>query len=166
MRKARYRNRALIVLSDGDDNDSVRRLDDAAAAFSASPVPVFFLMLIRPERRVLKEARDIHNRNSLIDFAERSGGTSAIVSDKKQLIDMTRAISQLIRNPYILRIDAPVAPIEPRDLQVQVPSIRPRPILLYRRLWRLGRPAGPNRRRLAALHRPQGVAGRSRQDRH
>ncbi|PWU00468.1 MAG: hypothetical protein C5B51_25110 [Terriglobia bacterium] len=132
MRKAQYPDRALIVLSDGEDNQSLYRLGDAEVAFGATPVPVF-LILISPDRRENPGVIP-PDRFELVEFAKSTGGASVVISDQKGLVETIKELSEVMRNPYVLHLDASVMPKQIQQLQVEIPAMRPRPVLLYRRL--------------------------------
>ena len=149
MRKARFSNRALVVISDADDTASIYELRDLSSAYSELPAPVFLLIPRTPTERSRRQPLysggpvpfvnlNPFDQNGMVRFASRSGGGVVNVSSEQQMISAAKQVGIAIRSPYVLsfRRTPQRAAGEPFDLKVQVNGLRPRPMALYRSIVR------------------------------
>ncbi len=134
MRKARWRNRALLVLTDGFDTDSVYSFREFEQAFAASPVPVFLaLMIDRSPLRAELPLEEHAHREELTRFANRSGGYTTRIGSKQEEAALIPQLAKAIRTPYLMSFQAPTAETGGRlDLKVETPGLPRSTVALYR----------------------------------
>lgn len=139
MRKARHANRALLIVSDAYDNQSIHRIEELTAAFSSWPLPIFLVILVERWRTELQPLEELSAREDLVRFANRSGGYATWVSNKQEMSAAVTKLASAIRSPYLLYFVSPASLMtqRPLDLQVEVIGVRPRPLVFYRGAIRL-----------------------------
>jgi VWFA-related protein len=131
---ARYRNRALIIFSDGKDNDSTHDTRQLAKALETSPVPIFLLMPMSRLNAEPQSDREREEQHDLFELADRSGGCSRAANTQKDMVATAAEIATAIHSPYVLYI--PTKPGRtPGSLRVEVKGIDPRPKCLFRATW-------------------------------
>lgn len=117
------RHRALVILSDGDDNHSRTRLADVEVAVSARHATVYTVgLLAKPE--ALTEF-DRHCRDLLIQLAEATGGMIRFAAPR-DISKVLNAINADLREQYCLGYYAPEGAPGWRSLRVSLTS-SPRP---------------------------------------
>jgi VWFA-related protein len=144
MRRAQHANRALLVISDGYENDSRYAVNELARTVSAFPVPIFFIVLSdhwSRWRRDFQSTEEASMRERIIDIVNESGGYSLDVSGVSQQ-KMLAAVAQLteaIRSPYILYVAKPKRPHASPflHLRVEVKGQSHQPRVFYRGAFRV-----------------------------
>lgn len=132
MRKARRPNRALLIVSDGFDNKSVRKLDDLKSAYSQVACPIFFIVLIEKWRAEPQSSDAVRDREDLIQFVNQTGGYSVVVGSEQEILAATTHLDLAMRAPYVLLFPSPPPSRRPLDVRVEVKDERPSPLVLYR----------------------------------
>jgi Ca-activated chloride channel homolog len=95
LQTARLEKRALIVISDGGDNASVRRKDDVMQAAAQSTALVYTIGIFDstdPDR----------NPRVLRDLARATGGEAYFPATQKDIVPICETIARDIRNQYTL----------------------------------------------------------------
>jgi VWFA-related protein len=144
MRRAQHANRALLVISDGYENDSKYAISQLTRTVSAFPVPIFFVVV---SDHWARWRRDFHSleeasmQKRMIDFVNQSGGYSLDVSgvSKKKMLAAVAELAEAIRSPYILYLAKPkrsdASPF--RHLRVEVKGQSRQHRVFYRGAYRV-----------------------------
>ena len=142
MRQARYQTRVLLVVSDGDDNSSVYSLEELSRAFAESPIPMFLIIPADPQHRGPQVTDAGSRRTALMQLAVQTGGYAHIVSARQEIVAVATELASAFRTVYTLKVQAPATRTgKLNDLHIQVRSVTPRPVLLYRTTASLENPA-------------------------
>src|SRR5262249_37182441 len=123
MQKARHPTRALIVFSDGDDNQSVYKPNHLIQALAATPVPIFLLVPITAQLP-MQEVPELTRM-------QLPGGLPARFSDARQTEGVVTEIAAAIREPYIFYFNRPTGAAPPRSLHVALRHGAPKANLYY-----------------------------------
>ena len=120
--------KALIVITDGDDNRSHVDFDTLLRYARSAGAPVYFLAVGIP-------LTDFRSRKVTKQIAEESGGLVFHMSNAEKIADVTRQIEEELRSQYILafRSDSPKPPGEYRSIAVAIakPGVTARTIRGY-----------------------------------
>ena len=120
--------KALIVITDGDDNRSHVDFETLLRYARSAGAPVYFLAVGIP-------LTDFRSRKVTKQIAEESGGLVFHMSNAEKIAEVTRQIEEELRSQYILafRSDSPKPPGEYRSIAVAVakPGVTARTIRGY-----------------------------------
>lgn len=136
LRHATYLRRALIIISDGADNNSRYRYKELKSMLEESDIEVYAIGLFEPS--LLKSYEEIVGKKRLIELTASTGGRTLAVDDLSRMADAAARISWELRNQYILGYKpktTPMAHDTRRKLKVRVtpPVDQPRLQAHYRR---------------------------------
>ena len=131
-RHAHHSNRALVVISDGGDNQSAYTRSDLLAALAEEPVPVFLLDPARVgQYRPHLPFDEETARTELHRLAAATGGFGVLAQTPETMRTAAEVVSELIRTPYTLYFADPAGASQRRQLRVDSVGVRPAPRLLY-----------------------------------
>jgi VWFA-related protein len=120
--------KALIVITDGDDNRSHVDFETLLRYARSAGAPVYFLAVGIP-------LTDFRSRKVTKQIAEESGGLVFHMSNAEKIGEVTRQIEEELRSQYILafRSDSPKPPGEYRSIAVAIgkPGVTARTIRGY-----------------------------------
>jgi Ca-activated chloride channel homolog len=120
--------KALIVITDGDDNRSHVDFDTLLRYARSAGAPVYFLAVGIP-------LTDFRSRKVTKQIAEESGGLVFHMSNAEKIGEVTHQIEEELRSQYILafRSDSPKPPGEYRSIAVAIgkPGVTARTIRGY-----------------------------------
>jgi VWFA-related protein len=120
--------KALIVISDGDDNRSHVDFDTLLRYARSAGAPIYVIAVGIP-------LTDFRSRRVAKTVSEESGGQVFHLNNAEKIADVTRRIEEELRSQYILafRSDSPKPPGEYRSIEVAVtkPGITARTIRGY-----------------------------------
>lgn len=133
MHKAHHRNRALLVVSDLYDNNSLYNSQELSQAFTESPIPIFLILPVDRMQGDGHSGADIA-RDDLMQLINQSGGYTIRVPDREGALAAATQLAAAIRSPYMLyfQSSAPRGASHRFDLRVEVKRVRPRPWVLYK----------------------------------
>ena len=101
MRQARYRRKALLIISDGGDNHSRYTEHEVRNAVRESNVQLFAIGIFSPA--TARFSPEEENGPALLgDLAETSGGREFNVDDVSELPDVATRIAVVLRSQYLL----------------------------------------------------------------
>lgn len=101
MRQARYRRKALLIISDGGDNHSRYTEREVRNAVRESNVQLFAIGIFSPV--TARFSPEEENGPALLgDLAETSGGREFGVDDVSELPDVATRIAIVLRSQYLL----------------------------------------------------------------
>lgn len=99
MKEAKYQRKALLVVSDGGDNNSRYTENEVRAAVREADVQIYSIGIFDPEAATVEE------RNGpllLNDISSETGGRLFRVDDLSEMSDIATRISAELRNEYVL----------------------------------------------------------------
>ncbi len=140
MRTARYKRHALLMISDGGDNNSRYKLREIKSIVQESDVAVYAIGLF--DTALFKTFEEYMGRKWLEEITDASGGRTVTVDNLSRLPEIAAAISWELRNQYVLGYQPsnPVTDTQWRKIKVNVvpqgdapPSSRSRLQAYYRR---------------------------------
>jgi len=145
LRTARYRRRALLIISDGGDNNSRFCLNDIKSLVQESDVMVYAIGITDEFNLPLFKRLDQRARKRYLDeITAASGGRTIMVNNLARVPDAAAAISREMRYQYILgyKPSNRVHDGSWRRIKVRVASTPPEPPLqaFYRRGYVSSRP--------------------------
>ncbi|HZQ91302.1 MAG TPA: VWA domain-containing protein [Terriglobales bacterium] len=130
-RSARHKRRALLIISDGADNNSRYRADEIRALVQEADVEIYAIdiydsLFALPEDRA--------GRRLLTHITEATGGRTCVVDNISRLPEAARAISTELRSRYLLgyRPSRPLRDGRYRKINVRVQaSTSANPLQVY-----------------------------------
>src|SRR5579875_2550119 len=99
MKEAKYRRKALLVVSDGGDNNSRYTENEVRSAVKEADTQIYAIGIFDPEAATIEE------RNGpilLSDISNTTGGRLFRVDDLSEMGDIATRISAELRNEYVL----------------------------------------------------------------
>jgi len=137
MRKARHSNRALVVVSDGQDYRSIYNSPELYRAFADSPVPIYLILTQERWSGARIDPWGAPTREDLVRLANQSGGYSMSVFSNREAIEAATQLAFAIRMPYVLFFVSqwPRGADRVRELSIEVNRVRPRPRVYHRTMY-------------------------------
>ena len=105
--------KAVIVLSDGDDNKSTATIDSAVSAASVNGIPVFSIAL--PNAKTV-------GQQVLESLAARTGGTYIAAADTTGVMAAYFTVASLLDNEYLLTFQSSISDCNKHAVVVQAGS--------------------------------------------
>ncbi len=99
MRHARHQRRALLVVSDGGDNHSRFNERELRRLVQEADVEIYAIGIFEG---IFKTPEEWYGKRTLQRITEATGGRTITVDNAAQLPDAAQAISEELRNQYIL----------------------------------------------------------------
>jgi Ca-activated chloride channel homolog len=100
MRTARYQRHALLIISDGGDNNSRYKLKEIKSILRESDVAVYAIGLF--DTALFKTFEEYMGRKWLGEITDATGGRTIPVDNLSRLPETAAAISWELRNQYVL----------------------------------------------------------------
>lgn len=124
LQSARYRRRALLIISDGGDNYSRYSLREIKEEVEESDVEVYAIGLFDDGLPVFKSLDEKLGKRVLSTVTEASGGRAITVGNLARLPEVAAAISLEMRSQYLLgyRSTNPVRDGKWRKIKVRIAS--------------------------------------------
>ena len=110
-------HRVILVLTDGDDTDSLHTLNDVMAAAQRSEIQIYALNI--HSKRVFTRGDGVLQR-----LADSTGGQLYIASSAKELAEVFAQIGRNLRTQYFISFPAPQAAPGYHSLRVEVRNSR------------------------------------------
>jgi Ca-activated chloride channel family protein len=103
LRNARYQRRALLIISDGGDNNSRYRLNEIKSLVQESDVMVYAIGIFDDLNLPLfKNLEQKMGKRWLDGITDASGGRTLIVDNLARVPEAAAAVSRELRNQYVL----------------------------------------------------------------
>src|SRR5437870_1265328 len=138
MSQARYEKKALLIISDGGDNNSRYTESEIKNLVKESDVQIYAIGIYEPIAARGRTPEEAAGQGLLTELAEQTGGRQYPVDNLNELPDIAAKIGVELRNQYMLGY----APSNPeRDgkyRHVQVKLVQPRGLPPLRAFWRQG----------------------------
>lgn len=99
LRRARYKRRALVIISDGGDNHSRYTANEIKSLVQEADVEIYALGIFS---KVFKTYEEWAGERLLTGITESTGGRTIKINDLEELPGAAAAISRELRNQYLL----------------------------------------------------------------
>jgi Ca-activated chloride channel family protein len=99
MKQAKYPRRALLIVSDGGDNNSRYTEGEVRSAVKEADVQIYSIGIFDPEAATVEER---NGPQLLSDISDETGGRLFRVDDLSEMGDIATRISAELRNEYVL----------------------------------------------------------------
>ena len=138
MKKARNPRKALLVISDGGDNDSRYTEGEIRNLVKEADTQIYAIGIYEPIGARSRTAEELAGPGLLTDIAEQTGGRQYAVENLNELPDIASKIGVELRNQYILGYAPQNREHDGKYRRVQVKLVQPRGLPPLRAFWRLG----------------------------
>jgi len=98
------RRRAMVILSDGEDNSSLMTFDEVLDAATRSDTAIYAIGLFGPQTTVTLKSGE--PQYVLRRLAEQTGGRAFFIADAKELHGVYEAIRAELSNQYVLAYES------------------------------------------------------------
>ena len=139
MSQAKYRRKAVVLFSDGEDNHSRTTAAEFKQLATESDTTIYTLFISEAwSTGTLVQSGTISGAALLSDIARQSGGHMFTVSDVRQLPKIAAKIGSWIRSQYVLGYVPPDEERNGRYHRIQVKIAKPAGLPKLHSSWRLG----------------------------
>lgn len=138
MKKAKNPRKALLVISDGGDNNSRYTENEIKNLVREADVQVYAIGIYEPVGSRMRTAEELAGPGVLTNIAEQTGGRQYAVENLNELPDIAAKIGIELRNQYILGYSPANLERDGKYRKVQVKLVQPRGLPSLRAHWRLG----------------------------
>jgi len=119
MKTAKLEKKAILVVTDGDDNASRQSLEQAVRRIAVDGGPTVYSI------GILGGEKQKRARRALRTLAEQTGGVSFFPNDLSEVDNISRQVAHDIRNQYVLQYAPTVAKAEGGYRTVKVEARAP-----------------------------------------
>ena len=144
MKKARNPRKALIVISDGGDNNSRYTASEVRNLVREADVQIYGIGIYESGPSRGRTPEELSGPEMLRDLSEPTGGRHFVVENLTELPDVAAKIGIELRNQYIVGYSPSNEARDGKYRKIQVKIIQPRGLPLLRPSWRVGRFAPTN----------------------
>ena len=135
---AHYTRKAIIVISDGDDNSSHMTVDELKQ-FACSSDTLIYTLFVGDMPDFSYQRRSDSRGPGLLEFiAKQSGGRMFVVNKLKQLPEIAKRIGAWVRSQYVLGYVPSAASKDGQYHKIQVKIRKPDGFPRLQVTWRLG----------------------------
>ena len=138
MRKAQNPRKALLVISDGGDNNSRYTESEIKNLVREADVQVYAIGIYEPMGSRARTAEELAGPGLLTDVAEQTGGRQYAIDNLNELPDVAAKIGIELRNQYVLGYSPANQDRDGKYRKVQVKLVQPRGLPDLRAHWRMG----------------------------
>jgi Ca-activated chloride channel homolog len=138
MKKANNPRKALLVISDGGDNNSRYTEREIRNLVREADVQIYAIGIYEPMGSRMRTAEELAGPGMLTSLAEQTGGRQYAVENLNDLPDIAAKIGIELRNQYILGYTPANQERDGRYRRVQVRLVQPRGLPSLRAYWRTG----------------------------
>jgi VWFA-related protein len=138
MKKARNPRKALLVISDGGDNNSRYTEGEIKNLVKEADTQIYAIGIYETISARSRTAEELAGPGLLTDIAEQTGGRQYAVENLNELPDIAAKIGVELRNQYILGYSPQNREHDGKYRRVQVKLVQPRGLPPLRAFWRLG----------------------------
>ncbi len=138
MKKARNPRKALLLISDGGDNNSRYTEGEIKNLVREADTQIYAIGIYEPIGSRSRTAEELAGPGLLTDIAEQTGGRQYAVENLNELPDIAAKIGVELRNQYILGYSPRNQEHDGKYRRVQVKLVQPRGLPPLRAFWRLG----------------------------
>jgi VWFA-related protein len=138
MRKAKNPRKALLVISDGGDNNSRYTEAEVKNLVREADVQIYGIGIFEPLSSRGRTAEELNGPTLLSEIAEQTGGRAYPVENLNDLPDIAAKIGIELRNQYIIGYSSTNRERDGKYRRVKVRVMQPRGFPPLRAFWRLG----------------------------
>jgi Ca-activated chloride channel family protein len=123
LRSAKYKRRALLIISDGGDNNSHHRYREIKRLVRDSDVEVYAIGLF--DTTFFKTYEEFMGKKWLSDITDATGGRTVAIDSASKMGEVAAAISTEMRSQYVLGYRPSNAATDGKRRQIKVRVINP-----------------------------------------
>jgi VWFA-related protein len=138
MKRARNPRKALLIISDGGDNNSRYTEAEIKNLVKEADVQIYAIGIYEPAGARSRTPEEMEGPGLLTEIAEQTGGRQYAVDTLSELPDIAAKIGTELRNQYILGYAPRNGDRDGKYRRVQVKVAPPRGLPPLRASWRLG----------------------------
>jgi VWFA-related protein len=138
MKKARNPRKAILIISDGGDNNSRYKASEIQALVREADVQVYAMGVFEPSILLGLTKEEISGPRLLAELAEQTGGRAFSASDPNDLPSVAARIGIELRNQYVLAYSPKNQGKDGKYRKVEVTVAKPAGIPNIKVRWRLG----------------------------
>jgi Ca-activated chloride channel homolog len=138
MKKARNPRKALLVISDGGDNNSRYSENEIKNLVKEADVQVYAIGIYEPMGARGRTSEEAAGPALLSEIATQTGGRQYQVDNLNELPDVAAKIGVELRNQYLLGYAPSNQEHDGKYRRVEVKLVQPRGLPPLRAYWRLG----------------------------
>ncbi len=138
MRKAKNPRKAILVISDGGDNNSRYTESEIKNLVKESDVQIYAIGIYEPIAARGRTPEEAAGQGLLTDIAEQTGGRQYPVDNLNELPDIAAKIGMELRNQYMLGYSPVNQDRDGKYRKVQVKLVQPRGLPTLRAFFKMG----------------------------
>jgi VWFA-related protein len=138
MKKARNPRKALLIISDGGDNNSRYSENEIKNLVKEADVQIYAIGIYEPIGARGRTAEELSGPGLLTEIAEQTGGRQYAVENLNELPDIAAKIGIELRNQYILGYAPQNQDRDGKYRRIQVKLVQPKGLPPLRAFWRMG----------------------------
>jgi VWFA-related protein len=138
MKKAKNPRKALLLISDGGDNNSRYTEGEIKNLVKEADVQIYAIGIYEPVSGRSRTPEETNGPGLLTEIAEQTGGRQYQVENLNELPDIAAKIGVELRNQYILGYSPQNTLRDGKYRHVQVKLVQPRGLPALRPFWKQG----------------------------
>jgi Ca-activated chloride channel family protein len=138
MKKAKNPRKALLLISDGGDNNSRYTEGEIKNLVKEADVQIYAIGIYEPVSGRSRTPEETNGPSLLTEIAEQTGGRQYQVENLNELPDIAAKIGVELRNQYILGYSPQNTVRDGKYRHVQVKLVQPRGLPALRPFWKQG----------------------------
>ncbi len=138
MKKAKNPRKALLIISDGGDNNSRYTETEVRNLVREADVQIYAIGIFEPAGARSRTPEELAGPGLLSEIAEQTGGRHFPVENLNELPDIAAKIGIELRNQYIIGYSPKNTDRNGKYRRVQVKLVQPRGLPPLRAFWRMG----------------------------
>jgi VWFA-related protein len=138
MKKARNSRKALLIISDGGDNNSRYTEGEIRGLVKEGDVQIYAIGIYEPAGSRARTVEESNGPALLTELAEQTGGRQYQVENINELPDIAAKIGMELRNQYVLGYSPQNQERDGKYRHVEVKLVQPHGMPLLRAFWRMG----------------------------
>jgi Ca-activated chloride channel homolog len=138
MKKAKNPRKALLIISDGGDNNSRYTEGDVKSRVREADVQIYAIGIYEPVSSRGRTAEELAGPSLLTEVAEQTGGRQFPVENLNELPDIATKIGIELRNQYVLFYTPTNQERDGKYRRVSVKLVQPKGLPPLRAFWRTG----------------------------
>ena len=138
MKRAKNPRKALLIISDGGDNNSRYTETEVKNLVREADVQIYAMDILEPAASRARTPEEMGGPSLLSEISEQTGGRHFPVENINELPNIAEKIGIELRNQYIIGYSPKNAERNGKYRRVQVKLVQPRGLPPLRAFWRLG----------------------------
>lgn len=138
MKRARNPRKAILIISDGGDNNSVYTSKQIEELVREADVQIYAMGVFEPFTYVGMSAEELAGPRLLIEVSQQTGGRAYAATSSAELPEIAERIGIELRNQYLLAYAPTNAVKDGKFRHVQVKLSHPEGLPDLKARWRLG----------------------------